>query len=126
MAEIKVPELYLTSSNPDYRNECNRAFSGKVNFVRKRDLVGALDEIGSRYPTGTAMAVDDQPLMAEIYGGALRSSGMKLNFYSSPLTALDALRSGMKPDVIFSNVQMPEMNGFEFMKEVMKIYRKGG
>ena len=88
----------------------------------KGNLGVALGEMQSRYPAGAVMAVDNQPIMRQFYNSALQTSRMKLDFHSSPLTALDALRSGRKPDAIFSDIEMSVMTGFEFMEAVMKVY----
>lgn len=50
---------------------------------------------------------------------------MSLDFHTSPLEALEALRGGGKPDAIFSAAGMRQMHGFEFMREVLKVYEAG-
>lgn len=43
----------------------------------------------------------------------------------SPSDAIDALRDGVvKPDVIFLDIRMPYMNGFEFLVEYDKLENK--
>lgn len=115
------PELYLTSSNDIYGGTVREAFHGSVGFVPKEGLFAVLSAIGKRYPHGTLMAVDDQPSVKEIYELDLRGSGMALDFHEDPQEALQALGNAT-PDVIISDVQMPGMNGIEFMRKVLEIY----
>ncbi len=77
-----------------------------------------------RYPHGTLMAVDDSPDMEEFYRMLLGRAETMLAFHGDPQKALQALKGENKvnPDVIISDVNMPQMNGFEFMQEVVKLY----
>ena len=112
------PELYLTSDN-DYSGAVLTSFHDAVGFVPKRNLLDELGAIGKRYPHGTLIAVDDQPPMKGIYELGLEGIGMALNFYSDPREALRAFET-VNPDAVISDTNMPGMNGFQFIGEVMK------
>ena len=77
-----------------------------------------------KYPSGTLMAVDDTPQIGDSYRDDMKGSRITLVFYNNPLEALKALEGPDKinPDVIISDIDMPEMDGFEFMAQVMKVY----
>ncbi|MBE9584832.1 response regulator [Mucilaginibacter sp. JRF] len=46
----------------------------------------------------------------------------KIEVYQSPASAIEALRDGkVKPDVIFLDIRMPLMSGFEFLQEYDKL-----
>lgn len=68
----------------------------------------------------TCLLIDDNPLDNYINTRLIR----KLNFaieviaFESPVEALTALKNGyIKPDVIFLDINMPGMSGFEFLME---------
>ena len=63
--------------------------------------------------------IDDEPLAAEVVSNYLKEfSNMKLmGSFTNPLEALGMVESG-EVDVVFIDINMPKMNGLEFIKKV--------
>lgn len=75
--------------------------------------------------------IDDEVAMEILFQGFLdekiNSHNLKLSFFDSAVECLKFLEEKMpnpkeKVDIIFSDVNMPLMNGFEFLDEVRKKY----
>jgi len=43
---------------------------------------------------------------------------IEVEYFDNPLNALDSIEKGLKPDLIFTDINMPEMTGFELIKKV--------
>jgi CheY-like chemotaxis protein len=63
------------------------------------------------------LVVDDEPAWLKILSYILRKKGYDVREESSATTALEALKE-YKPDMIVSDVRMPDMNGFDFLDKV--------
>jgi len=62
--------------------------------------------------------VDDDLLMGPLLDFSIQAAGCDSQVFQNPLTALEAVRtSGAKPALIVSDVNMPEMNGLELLKQ---------
>lgn len=64
------------------------------------------------------LLVDDNPLVLEMMGRALSREGFICLKADSALQALALLENDI-PDIILSDYDMPEMNGFEFRQQLM-------
>lgn len=64
-------------------------------------------------------AVDDSKMILNIYRGALHSLGFAPQLFQFPAEALKAVARD-KPDVIFTDLNMPEINGIELIREVRR------
>jgi CheY-like chemotaxis protein len=63
--------------------------------------------------------VDDEPVIAETAAMILRVDGFDARAFSDPLAALKAAQIE-PPNLLFSDVIMPGLNGFELSTEVVK------
>ncbi len=68
------------------------------------------------------MIVDDEPAWVKVLSVLLRKQGYKVLEATSARDALNTL-SGSKPDLILSDVRMPDMNGFDFLDQVRRTAR---
>jgi CheY-like chemotaxis protein len=74
----------------------------------------------------TVLAVDDDPDSLLLLLDALQSAGASVVCAESATKALEIL-NGERPDVIVSDLAMPEMDGFDFIASVRKRdSRRGG
>lgn len=71
----------------------------------------------------TILYIDDDADDLSIFGEALSFINGKIDFicYASGKEALGRLKAGdLSPDVIFLDLNMPELNGFEILQELRK------
>lgn len=64
--------------------------------------------------------VDDENIARVTLSDDLKDLGYSVDDYDNPLLALIDINK-KKPDIIFTDVRMPEMNGIELLKEIKKI-----
>ncbi|HEY3768457.1 MAG TPA: response regulator [Candidatus Angelobacter sp.] len=70
-----------------------------------------------------ALIVDDSSVMRKIVERSLRQAGIELSEVmeaGSGVEALAALKN-KKPDLILSDINMPAMNGLEFVKKLQDV-----
>ena len=69
---------------------------------------------------GHVLLVDDQPANLEVLSKLLSDQGYRVRAVTSGARALEAARL-LPPECILLDVAMPEMDGFETMREIRKI-----
>jgi len=66
----------------------------------------------------TILVVDDEPCMLQVTQRILDRRGYPTCVFTSAVTAYETLRTGDEtPDLVLSDVDMPEMNGLEFFRK---------
>ena len=73
-------------------------------------------------PDGTILIVDDDPICLMLASLALRQAGFSTATAADGTEALDLLQD-LQPDLILSDIQMPNMDGFEFVRRTRQIPR---
>ena len=68
-------------------------------------------------------AVDDSKMILNIYRGILHSLGCESKLFEFPAEALQAVKSD-PPDLIFTDLNMPHINGIELIREVRRQFDK--
>jgi CheY-like chemotaxis protein len=66
------------------------------------------------------MVVDDEPDNIELMKIILSRHGFDPMVYINPIEALNALKSGVWPDLLILDMRMPEMSGTDFCLELRK------
>jgi two-component system, chemotaxis family, chemotaxis protein CheY len=69
----------------------------------------------------TIMVVDDSATMRLSLKANLELGGYKVEFAGDGILALAQLKSGVKPDLIITDINMPNMGGLEFIKNVRAL-----
>ncbi len=70
-------------------------------------------------PKKQILIVDDEPAWVKVLSVLLRKQGYKVLEATNAREALLTL-TGSKPDLILSDVRMPDMNGFDFLDQVRR------
>jgi two-component system chemotaxis sensor kinase CheA len=79
-------------------------------FIRK--------EMRLESQTQSVLLVDDSAFFRNMLAPVLKSAGYKVRVASSAVEGLATLRSGQNFNVIVTDIEMPEMNGFEFAESI--------
>ncbi len=103
----------------------------RVNFVELMEKSGydslaarVTDQAGSGDEAALKVfAVDDSKMILNIYRGILHSLGCEPKLFEFPAEALKDLKSE-PPDFIFTDLNMPHINGIELIREVRRQYGK--
>jgi CheY-like chemotaxis protein len=64
------------------------------------------------------LVVEDDAALREIYAGALRAFGHDVRTASDGAAALDMLQNGWVPCVVFLDLRMPGMDGWELSRRL--------
>jgi two-component SAPR family response regulator len=67
------------------------------------------------------MVVDDEPGILKVTELSLVGAGYAVLTFDNPLEALGELNEGLRPDVIVSDISMPDLDGFEFYRQARSI-----
>lgn len=67
------------------------------------------------------LLIDDDPLQLEMTAGLLNSQGISSDITTHPQEAISRLQA-THYDLVFSDIQMPQMNGFELVKQIRKHF----
>lgn len=71
------------------------------------------------------MIVDDEPDILSLFSDYLQLKGLKVRTFEDPIQALSEIQVNHSSyDMIISDIRMPQMSGFEFIKRVNKIDNK--
>ncbi|WP_316197106.1 hybrid sensor histidine kinase/response regulator [Bradyrhizobium sp. SZCCHNS3014] len=79
-------------------------------FIRK--------EMATESQTQSVLLVDDSPFFRNMLAPVLKSAGYKVRTAASAIEGLATLRSGHTFDIVVTDIEMPEMNGFEFAEAI--------
>jgi DNA-binding response OmpR family regulator len=69
-----------------------------------------------RERTPTVLVVDDEPLICTLASDYLRDAGYRTLEAHSAQQAIDLLEKGEHVDLVFSDIQMPGIDGFELQR----------
>ena len=68
-----------------------------------------------------AMVIDDEPDARELVQRLLEDAGATVSAWASTEEALQCIRDGFTPDVIVSDIGMPDHDGYNFMSQVRQM-----
>ncbi len=71
----------------------------------------------------TILIVDDSAVMLMSVKQTLEMAGFKVETAKDGLEAFNKLKTGFKPDLIVTDINMPNMNGIELIKNARTLLR---
>jgi CheY-like chemotaxis protein len=86
-----------------------------------RNLLGKRSSVDGE--SHRLLVVEDDPALREIYAGALRGYGHEVRTAADGAAALETLSSGWEPCVVFLDLRMPGMDGWELSKRMREHHR---
>lgn len=72
------------------------------------------------------LLVDDSAFFRNMLAPVLKAAGYRVVVAESGPEGLSVLRSGQSFDIVLTDIEMPEMNGFEFAEAIRADQRMGG
>lgn len=67
--------------------------------------------------------IDDSAVMLSSVKQTLEMAGYKVDTAKDGLEAFNRVKAGLKPDLIITDINMPNMNGLDFIKNARTILR---
>ncbi len=126
LAELKadaeladIPVVMLTMVADRSKGYALGADDYLVKPVNGDRLVRALGRYGGRGDERLALVVEDDPDTRQIMERTITGAGWKVASAANGRLALDEVELAV-PDVILLDLMMPEMDGFEFLRELRK------
>ena len=114
---------YLSNqAHPDLRAH----FITLLNENDLQELAGRLDKASAPKAKVSALkvfAVDDSKMILNIYRSILHSLGCESFLFEFPAEALDKVKN-IKPDIILTDLNMPDIDGIELTKKIREIFNK--
>ncbi|GAB1715368.1 MAG: CheA signal transduction histidine kinase [Nitrobacter sp.] len=83
-------------------------------------------EMNSAAATRSVLLVDDSAFFRNMLAPVLKAAGYQVRLATNAQEGLGALRSGQEFDAILTDIEMPDMNGFEFAETVRSDRRLSG
>ncbi len=108
-------------AHPDVRTH----FVGLMEKNGLGDLAATVSDQSCRESAASlkVFAIDDSKMILNIYRGILHSLGCQSTLFEFPAEALKAVKTD-PPDVIFTDLNMPHINGIELIRDVRRQFDK--
>ena len=79
-----------------------------------------MEDAGSS-PAATVLIVDDDPAMLRYIRSLLELDGYRVESAASGLAAVQRVSAGLAPDIVLLDVNMPEMDGLETLRQLLQV-----
>lgn len=67
------------------------------------------------------LIIDDDTFLLDMYALKFSQTNFEVHTASSGAEALEKLKGGLKPNLLLTDIIMPEMDGFEMLEEINKL-----
>ncbi len=117
---LKGGEVEFSYYDPDAPEDSNVPKQELDQEVKTAIQVEVNTRAKKKNSGGLIFVVDDEQEILDVSRIFLENENYKVETFTSAQTALERLNS-VVPDLIISDIKMPEMNGVEFVREVNKV-----
>ena len=117
LENVNVENNSIENASLDNADAQNDGVTQKVQEA----AVGQEPEQEAEINSGRILIVDDNELNLDVASGIMELMGMTTQTAESGIKCLELLRNGEKPDVIFMDYMMPELDGLETMKKIRAL-----
>jgi CheY-like chemotaxis protein len=66
------------------------------------------------------LIVDDDNFLLDMYALKFSQNNFAVHTASNGVQAIEKLQEGLNPEIILSDIMMPEMDGFEMLEKILK------
>jgi two-component system, chemotaxis family, sensor kinase CheA len=78
-------------------------------------------EAGSAQPLRTVLLVDDSAFFRDMLAPLIKAAGYQVVAAGSATEALEALESRRRPDLVVTDIEMPDMDGFALAQAIRAV-----
>lgn len=110
----------VDTAHPDIREHFLKLLKSKGDKKLTKRIKDALTPEDTAKKIKVA-AVDDSKMMLKIYMRKLHELGYESETFEFPAKAIKAFKKS-KPDILITDLNMPEINGFQMCEEIRKTY----
>ncbi len=96
--------------------------SKNPKFTLLPETAGITIESFTKFSHAYVLIAEDNQMNQKILKGVLGNSGMKIIMVKNGQEALDEVRRNKELDLVFMDINMPTMDGYEATKEIREIY----
>lgn len=113
-------DFLTTRAHPDLRNQFEKLFRGRGYPELADRLIQGKEVVDTKR---LIYAVDDSRMILSIYKNVLFEIGVEPQLFEFPASAIEQVKK-QKPDLIFTDLNMPEISGVELTRNIRALYSK--
>lgn len=122
---IKMPKIIVLSGNQDIQRRNYLFENGVVDYFSKdiplktlvKDIQKVIKDLENN-KTKNILVIDDSLFVLKSIKNILSTKNYNLKLAKDPLLAFDILNENEKIDLIFCDLEMPRMNGLDFLIKI--------
>lgn len=99
-------------------------FYFQIKLIKSKNLK-IYNKVNFDFKDLSVLLIDDLDLNRKIIKKMLQEEGMKVHEAESGLKALDLLKEGLDVSIIITDINMPNMNGFDTVQKIISRFGKG-